>query len=34
MAKKEGSVRQQFHIWLGENEPVVEVVENADSHLS
>ncbi len=34
MAEEEGLVRYWNCLWLGQNEPVVEVVENADSHLS
>ncbi len=34
MAEDEGPVRCQNRLRLGQNEPVVEVVEYADSHLS
>ncbi len=34
MAEEEGPVRCQNRLQLGQNEPVVKVVEYVDSHLS
>ncbi len=33
MAEEHGSVRQKLVLRLGQNEPVVEVIQDADSHL-